>query len=108
MKSLPIDLSIFRFTVVNEPEAVTDFTTKAQKSDRNGQPLFAVDVLASRDGYKSEVITVKIPGKPSVSESQKVKITGLEALPWEANGRSGVSFSAVSIEPLNGSSSKAA
>ncbi len=109
MKSLPIDTAQFRFLVVNEAQAVLDFATKAPKADRDGQPLYSVEVLASREGYKGEVITVKIAGaKPTVTEGQKIKIPTLEAMPWENNGRSGLSFSAERIESLVGATGKAA
>jgi hypothetical protein len=109
VKSLPLDASQFRFLAVSEVEAVLDFNTKAPKLDRNGQPVYSLDVLATRDGHKGEVVTVKIAGeKPTVTEGQKLRITGLEATPWENNGRTGISFTATKIEPATAASSKAA
>jgi len=104
VKSLPLDASQFRFLAVSEADAVVDFTTKVPKADRNGQPVFSLDVLFSREGHKGEVVTVKVAGdKPVVTEGQKLRITGLEATPWENNGRSGISFSATSVQSATAS-----
>jgi hypothetical protein len=108
VKSLPLDASQFRFLAVSEVEAVVDFTTKAPKADRNGQPVFSLDVLFTREGHKGEVITVKVAGnKPQLTEGQKLRISGLEATPWENNGRSGVSFTATEIAPATASKAAA-
>jgi hypothetical protein len=108
VKSLPLDASQFRFLAVSEPEVVTDFNTKAPKLDRNGQPVFSLDVLFTREGHKGEVVTVKVAGeKPTVSEGQKLRLSNLEATPWENNGRTGVSFTASKIEPATAASKAA-
>lgn len=101
MKQLPVDTSALRFLVTADPQAVVDFESKRPKADRDGQPIHSLDLLVSGEGRKGEVITVKIAGQaPAVSEGTRVKVTGLVAMPWSQNGRSGVAFNASRIEPI--------
>ena len=102
---LPIDTSGMMFMGALPPEPVTDFDTKAPKTDANGELLYAAQVVALT-GDGAEVIKVTVPGEPSVSQGVALRLDGLVASPWAMGERSGVSFRAARIEPLNGSAAK--
>jgi hypothetical protein len=97
---LPIDTSGMTFMGAMPPEAVTDFETKAPKTDANGELLYAVQVVALT-GEGAEVIKVTVPGEPNVSQGAVLRLDGLVASPWSMGERSGVSFRAARIEPVN-------
>jgi hypothetical protein len=96
---LPIDTSGMTLLAGSAPEPVVDFESKAPRADENGEPLFTVQLVTiSAEG--AEVIAVKVAGEPKgVTQGQPVRLTGLVAIPWSMDGRSGVSFKATRIEP---------
>jgi hypothetical protein len=66
-----------------------------------GRPQWVVEVLA-QDSDRGEVIRVTVTGdQPKVSRSQVVRFEGLEAIAWTNNGKSGVAYRAVSIQPVS-------
>ena len=66
-------------------------------------PPGATQVLA-QDGENGEVLQVSVAGaKPAVTVGQHVRPLGLEAIPWNNNGKHGVAFRATEIKPVNGS-----
>jgi hypothetical protein len=79
---------------------VLDFQTKQPKADSNGEPLYAVQLVAMQPAG-ADVITVKVPGQPTISVGAPVRVVGLIGLPWENNGRSGVAFRATRIEAVS-------
>ena len=105
---LPIDTAGMTLLAGSQPEPVVDFESKAPRADENGEPLFTVQLVTiSADG--AEVISVKVAGEPKgVTQGQQVRITGLVAIPWSMEGRSGVSFKAARIEPATAAAKPAA
>jgi len=96
---LPVDTSAIAFLCALEPQPVIDFETRRPKADENGEPLYAVQLIAMTDGA-AEILAVKVPGLPSgLRQGHPVKVTGLVAQPWSMNDRSGVAFRAARIEP---------
>jgi hypothetical protein len=105
---LPVDASEIAFiTTGSAARPVLDFNTKRHKADRNGEPLYQVRLLAlagSGDSEESELITVKVAGLPRLpARGMPVRLVGLVAQPWSMDDRSGVSFQAARIEPLESS-----
>lgn len=90
---LPIDTRELRFVVAKPPEAVKAFGTDQIKTDREGRPIYTVDVLAVGN-EKPEVLTIKLPGPAEAQELEPVELVGLTAEYWEMGDRSGVSFRA--------------
>ncbi|HEX7321965.1 MAG TPA: hypothetical protein VF299_03375, partial [Mycobacterium sp.] len=61
-----------------------------------GQVLWLVQVIAL-DGTGGEVLAVTVAGEPKVTVGQPVSVTGLMALPWSQDGRSGIAYRAEAI-----------
>ena len=98
---LSLDINRSTFLVSKEPEPAMDPASGAQKLNREGQPLFSVQVVWITE-TGAEVINVKTVTKPiGVSTGSAVRVVGLVATPWAINDRSGVSFSADRIEALS-------
>ncbi|MGH2705152.1 MAG: hypothetical protein ACRDJ4_08665 [Actinomycetota bacterium] len=97
----PIDKTAMRFTCGTVPQPVKDYGTGGQKADENGEPLFSVGVLAMANG-EAELITVKVPGKVSagVVPGTSVQIDGLVAAHYSVEGKSGLYFRCLRIEPV--------
>ena len=97
---LPVDVSAISFLCAMAPEPVVDFETKRPRADENGEPLFAVQLVALAEGT-AEIIAVKVAGTaPAVRQGQPVKVLGLVAQPWTMGDRAGVAFRAARVEPL--------
>jgi len=75
--------------------------------DTNGEPLYAVQVVALAEGG-AEIIAVKVAGEPSVAQGAMLAIHALVASPWSMGDRSGVAFRASRIEPASSASGRAA
>ena len=95
-----LDTSSYSFQVTRAAEARKDFGKDVQKVDREtGRPQWVVELLA-QDSERGEVIRVTVAGdQPKVSPGQSVRIEGLEAIPWNNNGKYGVAFRATAIHP---------
>jgi hypothetical protein len=103
---LLIDTAATVFLAGGAPAPVVDYETKRPKVDReSGEPLYAVQVIAMQDG-ESDIISVKVPGlPPTLPQGTPVRVVDLVANPWSNNGRSGVAFRAVRVEPAQGKAS---
>jgi hypothetical protein len=102
-----IDTSELTFIVSTPPRPVTRFGSDEIRLSKDGQQIHAVELIVlSDDG--GDKIRVKVPGKPELRPRSEVRVTGLVAMPWEQNGRTGVAFSAESIEPASVRQVKAA
>jgi hypothetical protein len=101
-----IDTKATVFLAGGAPTPVVDYETKQPKVDRDsGEPLYAVQVIAMQDG-ESDIITVKVPGlPPTMGQGTPVRVVDLVANPWSNNGKSGVAFRAVRIEPAQAKAS---
>ena len=97
---LVLDTSKVAFTVTRDAEPKTEFGGTQQKMDRQTKrPEWVVEVLAL-DSERGEVIRVTVTGdQPKVNQGQPVAFAELEAIPWANNGRNGVAYRAVSIQP---------
>ncbi|HEV8650704.1 MAG TPA: hypothetical protein VG276_15195 [Actinomycetes bacterium] len=104
---LPVDTSAIAFLCAMPPEPVIDFETKRPRADDNGEPLFAVQLVALAEG-SAEIIAVKTAGTaPAVRQGQPVKVVGLVAQPWTMGDRSGVAFRAQRVEPVAAQAARA-
>lgn len=94
---LYIDLTTVDFSVGLPAEEKVDQNGK-QRFNKDGAPMWKVQLIALNDKMGAEVIDVTVAGvKPEVQRGQLVIPEGLEALPWNTNGRSGVAFRATQI-----------
>lgn len=97
---LPVDTSAMTLVAMAPPEPVVDFATRQPKADANGLPLFTVQVAAMFQD-QGEVLAVKVAGQPAgISAGAPVQISALVAQPWELGERSGISYRASSIRPV--------
>lgn len=99
MRAIPVDVSAFGgFMCVNPPEAKANPRTGEVRTDTaSGLPMFVVGVVAIR-GRDSSVIQVSVPGEPSgLVVGTALRLVGLEAVPWDVDGRNGVSFRAAAV-----------
>jgi hypothetical protein len=103
MRVIPVDGGrLTNVLCTAAPEVRSDFTTGEVRTDREtGKPLYLVGVLVKVVGdRRASVLDVEVPGEPSgLVEGEPVVLDGLEARPWEREGRSGVSYRAGSITP---------
>lgn len=76
-----------------------DFSTKAQKADADGRPVFTAHLFAVGGGSR-DVAAVKVSGEPkSIGEFTPVRVTELVVTTWSMDTRSGMSFHAAKVEP---------
>ena len=105
---LPINTQNLQFIVATLPEAILDFESKQPRIDGDGQPLFAVGLIAlGTDG--AEILSVKTSGQPKgLTQGSPVKVIGLIATTWQMGDRHGVSFRAETIESIGSTRTSAA
>jgi hypothetical protein len=97
---LRIDTEGVQFFCTKAPEQRTAHDTGAPRMDREtGLPLWQVQVMAL-DASGGEVMAITVAGQPNVSVGSLAKVTGLTALPWSQEGRSGVAFRAEAIASI--------
>lgn len=98
---LSIDTSDVQFQVTKNPEQKLDQNGK-QKIDREGRPMWTTQAIAL-DVTGGEVLAITVAGAlPTVTVGQVVKPVGLEAIPWNNNGKHGVAFRAVELRAVTG------
>jgi hypothetical protein len=100
-----VDTTGKQVTVSRAPEPKNDQQGRQRSEKGTGRLLFQTQVFVL-DEEGGEVIQVTTAGeKPAVAQGQLVHLVQLEAIPWsmETNGkaRSGVSFRAVEIKPVD-------
>jgi hypothetical protein len=94
---LRIDTTGVSFTCTRAPEQRVSFDTGRPRIDKaTGVPLWLVQVMAL-DESGGDVISVTVAGEPQVSAGRAVTVTGLVALPWSQDGRSGIAYRADAI-----------
>lgn len=94
---LRIETTGVTFLCTRIPEQRTNFDTGAPRVDKaTGQPLWQVQVIAL-DATGGEVLAVTVVGEPTVTVGQPVAVSGLVALPWSQEGRSGIAYRAETI-----------
>jgi hypothetical protein len=110
---LPIDTTRLKFLVVAPAEPLRQFEEGkpreqwAPRTDRNGELLWRVQLVALGDG-DAEVIRVSLVGDPGVSQGEMVRVDELTAQPYEFEGKSGVSFRCQAIRSASGRPAAAA
>jgi hypothetical protein len=94
---LKIDTARVSFTCTRAPQQRVNFDTGQPRVDKaTGLPLWLVQVMAL-DESGGDVISVTVAGEPKVSTGRAVTVTGLVALPWSQDGRSGIAYRADAI-----------
>ncbi len=105
-----VDTTGKQLTASKDPEPKNDQHGKQRSERDTGRPMWQTQVFVM-DETGGEVIAVTTVGeKPNVRQGQLVQLVQLEAVPWtmDTNGksRSGVSFRAVQIVPVEVRSAK--
>lgn len=98
MRFIPVDQTALELNALQvEPKTDQDGTPK---TNRDGVPQWSVITLVQTDAGTPEVIKVTVPSKsaPEIAPMSLVGFANLRAISWEANGRSGIAFSADGIE----------
>ena len=96
---LRIDTTAMSFMAAGIPAVAKNFETGAPREDKDGKPVYVVQLVAM-DDEGAEVIPTKVSGEPKgISQGTPVKVTGLIATPYTIGERSGVPFRADSIVP---------
>lgn len=94
---LRIETTGVTFLCTRIPEQRTNFDTGAPRIDKaTGQALWQVQLIAL-DATGGEVLAVTVVGEPKVIVGQAVAVSGLVALPWSQDGRSGIAYRAETI-----------
>jgi hypothetical protein len=89
---LKIDTAGVSFVCTRAPEQRVNFETGQPRVDKaTGLPLWQVQVMAL-DESGGDVISVTVAGEPKVSAGRAVTVTGLVALPWSQDSRSGIAY----------------
>lgn len=103
LRNIPIDQQrLSGWLCTSLPEARTDIHTGEARTDlATGQPLYLVGILVKVAGERrAYVLDVQVPGEPTgLVEGRPVVVEGLEAAPWERDGRAGVVYRATAIRP---------
>jgi hypothetical protein len=106
MKRIPVDMNRLTGALcVSAPEVKADPETGAIRTDRaTGQPVYLVGVSVKLSGErKAYVLDVAVPGEPvGVTEGAPVRLFDLVAVPWEVDGRSGISYRASAVTTATG------
>jgi len=101
MKRIPVDTSRLTGALcVSAPEVKADPVTGEIRMDKaTGQPVYLVAVAVKLTGErKAYVLDVQVPGEPvGVVEGAPVRLFDLVAVPWEVEGRTGLSFRASAV-----------
>ncbi|HTJ72800.1 MAG TPA: hypothetical protein VL551_35000 [Actinospica sp.] len=104
LRNIPVDLSQLTYIMVTSaPEVRTDLNTGEIRTDRITKlPLFLVGVLVKVEGErKAYVLDVQVPGEPQgIIEGSFVEVEKMQAVPWDRDGRSGVTYRVASIRPV--------
>jgi len=112
MRSIPVDLSqLTMFMVTSAPEVRTDLNTGEVRTDRTtGLPLFLVGLLVKVEGERRAYVRdVQVPGEPvGIVEGSFGEVEKMAAVPWDREGRSGVTYRVASIRPATSSAASAA
>ena len=101
MKTIPVDCTNLTLLVGGTIQAATT-PDGSQRRNPAGQPLYNIPVVVVVDGGNADTLTVRVPGPVAqVPPLTPIRLVGLTARPWSMDGRSGVSFTAESIQPVS-------
>jgi hypothetical protein len=101
MREIPVDSAQIVAAVVMVQPTAAVFQGE-QRTDRDGLPLWEVQVTVAIEGAGASTLPVKIAAQsaPRLTVGQAVTFVGLRARVWEMDRRHGVSYSAREIRPL--------
>jgi hypothetical protein len=103
----PVDITKIQLVCGGEAEPSVVFDTGARRTNRNGEPLFQIRLMAGGDELPI-VITVRTPVEPKgLVFGTPVRAVGLTLVPWTSRtgGGGGVNYEADRLEPLRGTAS---
>lgn len=102
MKSIPVDCAHLTFLVGGAIQAATT-PDGSQRRNPSGQPLYNIPVVVVVEGGNADTLSVRVPGPVAqVPPLTRINLVSLTARPWSMDGgRSGVSFTAESIQPVS-------
>ncbi|MFG3252476.1 hypothetical protein [Streptomyces sp. NPDC048172] len=110
MQNKPIDaarLGVIRCTVAPEPRTTPDGQIR---TDREGNTQFVTGLVIREEGRRRthgiDVVTIVEPR--GIAEGAEVTVTGLTAIDWSQEGRSGTAWRAETIAPAGPAPSPAA
>ena len=96
-----VDTQGKQFTASRDPEPKTDGNGRQRNEKDTGRRCGRTQVFVL-DETGGEVIAIAVAGvMPTVTVGQVVKPVGLEAIPWNNNGKHGVAFRAVELKPVS-------
>jgi hypothetical protein len=98
----PVDITKIQLVCGGEGEPSVVYETGAQRTNRKGEPLFQVQLMAGGED-RPLVIAVRTPVEPKgLSFGIPVKAVGLTLVPWtsRSGGGGGVNYEADRIEPV--------
>jgi hypothetical protein len=94
---LRINTTGVSFTCTRAPEPRTSFESGQPRIDKaTGLPLWLVQVMAL-DSDGGDVIAVTVAGQPKITVGRQIMLSGLIAVPWSQDGRSGAAYRADAI-----------
>lgn len=92
MKQIPVKLDGLMFVCATPPKQRVNADTGEIKTDRDGKAQWQVGVCVMQDD-RADVIQVVVPGEPKgLARGHLVQLADLVALPWEVDGRHGLSY----------------
>ncbi|MCD5313567.1 SCO3933 family regulatory protein [Kineosporia babensis] len=103
MRTIPVNVSAFEAwlcVMLPEPRVANPDTGELRKDRETGQTMYSVGVCAIQ-GRNSSVIQVTVVGEPQgLILGAPVRVSDLEATPWDRDGRSGVAWRASALAPM--------
>lgn len=105
MATIRVDISQDRYSVGAAPKPKTDMQGR-QRTDRVTGDGLSVTQLVKIGPDGAEVFNCTTAGVPDVAVGDEVRPRNLIAIPWQQDGRSGVSFKADAIETVPAAAGK--
>lgn len=104
MRRVPVDTSMFAFTVTRSAQPKVDDKGQQRYVRGSNAPMWEVQVLAlDTQNEGGETLGITVAGeKPEVTVGQRVSPVGLIAIPWQNNGRGGLTYKADQLTVVNG------
>jgi hypothetical protein len=107
VRSIPVDVGAFTAWICvagPEPRLVDAVSGEVRRDRQSGRTVYSVGLCGLR-GRDSSVVQVSVVGEPvGLVVGAPVVPVGLEASPWERDGRSGVAWRAAQLRPVGQSS----
>ncbi|MEW1836600.1 hypothetical protein AB0392_01410 [Nonomuraea angiospora] len=99
---IPVDVHRLRFTCAKAPRPrLANQDTGEIKTDKNGQTIYEVILMAEDEFGRIELVRVNIAGEPAIAQGQNVVPKGMVGYVWEISQggqqRWGISYKATDI-----------